>query len=107
MAVEEPKAVIRITSSPDAHVEPSQELDPVLVGQLDVHHHQVGQVLRDVCSICLGAALAKPDRVPLFAQEILEQGTDVRLVIDYEHGPFGFGRHPRPPPITWIALARE
>ncbi len=72
-------------------LELAEYADPVLVGELDIHHHEVGQVLGDLLDR-LRAALAELDRVALFAQEVLEQGADIGFVIDDEHGPLRIGQ---------------
>ena len=69
----------------------AEDADPVLVGQLDIHHHEVGQVLGDLLDAPRRRS-CRADRVALFVQEVGEQGADIGFVIDDEHGPLRIGQ---------------
>ena len=62
-----------------------EDRQPVLVGELDVHHHEVRRVLRDGGDrLCAG--LRDLDRVPLVVEEIGQEAADIRFVVDDEDG---------------------
>ena len=64
----------------------AEQRDAVLVGKLDVHHHEVRQLLRRSAATASAPVSAVRHRVALLGQEVGEQRADIGLVIDDEHG---------------------
>ena len=62
-----------------------EDRQPVLVGELHVHHHEIRDALLDLGEggLATGRQL---DGVPLLGEEVLEKGADVGVVVDDEHG---------------------
>ena len=68
-----------------------QHGEPVLVGQLDVHHHEVGHLLGHG-SDGLGAGRGVLRLVPGILQQVGEEIPDLGLVIDDEDRSSGVGQ---------------
>ena len=62
----------------------AEQVQPVLVGQLDVHHHQVGALLADLGDRC-GTGLRLTNFVAGVLQKVRQQRTNLGIVIDDQH----------------------